>query len=96
MGVHSRHYGGTKGSRLRDRCSICATKYTKPSMQYVRLQNNDVWYDSRVCGACYNRIKHKMEIARVYSARVPMNIYNDLRNEHRTKRAVNRLRYGDL
>ena len=96
MAAYQRWYGGSKGSSRNDRCSVCATKYSKPNMHYVRLQNAELWYDSRFCGACYNQMKHKLKIDRIYSETVPMDIYNDLRNEYRTKRAINILKYGDV
>ena len=95
MAVNKRWYGGVKGGRRRDRCAICATMYTTYGMHYVRLQKGELWYDSRFCGACYSKLKSKTEMKHTYADAASVEIYDELRNEHRIKRAANILKYGD-
>lgn len=94
-------YGGHLGSDKDDRCGICAGKEPPLTVSYVRVQNDHLWHDMRLCTDCFNQMDNKLKGDRVYSESVPVGLipvelYHAMRLKHHTKRAVNMLKYGSV
>ena len=90
-------YGGKLGGNASARCAICACKNCKPPANYyVRVHNGHLWHDATLCGACMERVRlRKVEVQKIPSHHIPMDIYNYVRERFSTRRAANILKYGD-